>query len=197
MTGQLRARPDACFRRSTWNAIRGLRRRGAPTRYQTPRNWPRTGLVARVRAVAGCRPPASRSRPPSGLARLKGRVPRGTWIRRPASRLLLSAQQGLWYFDRIRGTGERSFRGDAATVRREQATSRAPTCPAATCSASLRACQTTLWETWGKHRASGFPEWFPGVPAGRFRCACGETSNFWNAAGGEPHARAAPHPSPG
>ena len=34
---------------------------------------------------------------------------------------------------------------------------------AASCSASLRAPQAVLWETWGKHRASGFPELLPGA----------------------------------
>jgi hypothetical protein len=41
-----------------------------------------------------------------------------------------------------------------------------------------------LWETWGKQRASGFPQWFRRVPVGRFPRACGETGDFWNAAGG-------------
>ena len=39
-----------------------------------------------------------------------------------------------------------------------------------------------LWETWGKQRASGFPQLFQWVPTECVGWACGETSDFWNAA---------------
>ena len=89
------------------------------------------------------------------------------------------------------------FGGCPRCLGREQTTRRPHDSFAATCSVRLRPPRAPLWETWGKHRASGFPEWFQRVPSCSFRRACGETSDFWNAAGGEPRARAASHPRPG
>ena len=76
-----------------------------------------------------------------------------------------SVQQGLWYFVASRGRGV-APRGALVTSSASRASNRTTAAPsAATCSAALRAPPATLWETWGKQRASGFPELFPGVSA--------------------------------
>jgi hypothetical protein len=139
--------------------------------------------AARSPSGARARPPASPGEP-CDFARQAG----PTVLRRTTPLVFRSES---WQRSSLFGGVARDAPG------REQTTRRRHDSFVATCSVRLRPPRAPLWETWGKHRASGFPKWFQRVPSGSFRRACGETSDFWNAAGGEPRARAASHPRPG
>jgi len=94
---------------------------------------------------------------PGGRDRTNSRVPRGTGTPRGKTTSECPPHN--------KGSGisiesvaeECALRGDAATVPSRATNKTSAHLPAAACSAPLRARQATLWETWGKHHASGFP----------------------------------------
>ena len=204
MTGQLRGPSGRLLRRSTWNApvqgpsaraprppdfhLHEVSSRGAFTRCPTPRNGPRHGRQV-CPSTSG--PPTSRTRPKAPGPAWEGlcEVPDTSSFTRnadspaPEPRKCHQGNKGssISFEDVAEETASPGAPRDGHVASKQQDER---TCVRNDLQRFSERARGPLWETWGKQRASGFPQWFRRVPVGRFPRACGETGDFWNAAGG-------------